>query len=333
MDALPAVSLEQVAEWVPPGPEKVLLHVGAGPAGELIALWCAEGDCEAFRGGRSPWREGALPESAARASLTITRHEPDGGWSVMATVRGLPVPYPMVQPMLNGSVLVAGAVCELRDTGPDRNAYVLNNRGQVELEATIGDGIQMLQATASGDVWVGFADTGIYGNHGWGDLPEEQPLAPVGGSGFVRFDRDLVKRWEFDATDLEKPDRAMWPITNVYAMNVTDDVAWIYYYTDWAIARVENGRIQFWETGPEGGATAMLVDGEEVALIGGYPPEHDLIRKGTLGAGAMENLKELRLVLADGTPVPPQAAKTARGSALHVITSDARYKLDLKSIR
>lgn len=327
VDALPAIRLTEVAEWLSPAPGHVLLDVGVGPSGELLALWCAGRDRALFEGTRAPQWQSPSPEAAAKVPVTITRHEVDGRWSVLATVRGLAVEHPVVQPLPDKQVLVAGTACELRASGPDRNAYVLDRDGHRVLQGTIGDGIETLQATATGDIWAGFADTGIYGNNGWGEPDDARSIAPIGESGLVRFDRGLVRRWEFDASG--QAGRPRWPIVNVYAMNVVGDVAWIYYYDDWDIVRVEDGRLRLWRTSSEGGATEMLVNGDTIALVGGYPPEHDLVRTGTLGADRLEAIQQSRLVLPDGAHLPPTVRMSARGNTLHVVTPDMRYKLEL----
>jgi hypothetical protein len=56
-------------------------------------------------------------------------------------------------------------------------------RGRPRPRRFFGDGIEHVQATSAGEIWVGFFDEGIYGNYGWGSGTQ----LPVGRTGLVRF--------------------------------------------------------------------------------------------------------------------------------------------------
>lgn len=240
--------------------------------------------------------------------------------------------------MPDGTVLIVGSQCELHPDGPDQNAVVLEANGAVLRRATLGHGVDHLQTTASGEVWAGYADEGIYGNWGWGDPdllgPDGQPVLPIGWSGLVRFGRSLSAEWEFDARGAagrealgdERPF-----IDGVLALNVIRETAWIYYFSAHAVARVEDDGTRLWATGREGGGL-LLVAGDRVAFVGGYPPEHDQITIGRLGEHRFEPSSAARLVLPDGSPLPPAARLVGRGSTLHVINDRTRLRLDLESV-
>ncbi|HEY6315534.1 MAG TPA: hypothetical protein VIY52_32665 [Streptosporangiaceae bacterium] len=105
----------------------------------------------------------------------------------MTQIADLALAHITVQPMPGGRFLVAGARCRWRRDGPDRNAVLYDAHGQVVSEHVLGDGIEHVLATSTGQVWVGYFDEGIYGNYGWGQADTQEP---VGAYGIVRFSPD-----------------------------------------------------------------------------------------------------------------------------------------------
>ncbi len=81
-----------------------------------------------------------------------------------------------------------------RRDGPDRNAVLYGADGQVVSEHVLGDGIEHVLATSTGQVWVGYFDEGIYGNYGWGGADSEEP---AGAYGIVRFSPRLEPEWHY----------------------------------------------------------------------------------------------------------------------------------------
>ena len=80
----------------------------------------------------------------------------------------------------------------------------------------LGDGIEDLQTTSAGQIWVSYFDEGIFGNLGW--------KRPVGSCGLRAFDSEGNSTFEF------KPVSGLESIVECYALNVTSDSeAWCYY--------------------------------------------------------------------------------------------------------
>ena len=48
--------------------------------------------------------------------------------------------------------------------------------GELRRQFVLGDGIKHVQTTAAGDIWVGYFDEGVYGNYGWGNDPDSEPI-------------------------------------------------------------------------------------------------------------------------------------------------------------
>ncbi|MFS8101582.1 hypothetical protein LFM09_31100 [Lentzea alba] len=301
--ALPTVRAWHHAELVPPQEGDVRVSASVGPAGEVVALWSATADPAALK-------------SAAR----VTVHVPDS--VIAAHIPALPLAYPTVQPLPDGQVLVVGARCRWRSKGPDRNAIVYDHAGAVLSEHTFGDGIEHVQATRSGEVWVGYFDEGVYGNYGWG---ETSSPPPIGSSGLTRFSADFAQEWQF-------PDNSKWDvISDCYALNVGNNATWACYYSDFPVVRIQNDTVTGWHNNI-GGAKALAVGGSRIALFGGYGPDHDRLVVGELGEERLHVLGEYRLVQPDGQPLPRTARVVGRGADLHVLLDNSWLRLGIEDI-
>jgi hypothetical protein len=173
-----------------------------------------------------------------------------------------------------------------------------------------GDGIQDVQITAGGEIWVSYSDEGVFGNYGWG-LGSDSP--PIGASGLVCFDTNAKKTWSYEAPV------GLGPIDDCYALNVGREVIWAYYYSDFPLVRIGRDRqIQAWRTGI-GGATAIAVDESRVLFFGGYGDDEHRCLVGELG------------------DLPSMATVTkwdaiGRGPLLHIFAGTSWYQLDVRTL-
>lgn len=208
---------------------------------------------------------------------------------------------------------------------PDRNAIFYDTDGQVAGEATVGDGIEHVAVARSGHIWIGYFDEGVYGNYGWGDA---ETAPSVGAAGLVRFSPDLEPDWRFPS----HVDQPWGAISDCYALNVVGDTVWACYYTDFPVVRVEAGTVTGWHNTIAHGIRALAVRDATVALFGGYGPDHDRLVVATLGQNRLHQAAEYRLVLPDGSPVPPDAQVVGRGPDLHLIVGLDRYRLGIDNV-
>ena len=176
-------------------------------------------------------------------------------------VRGERIPCAYVQPVPDG-VLVVGARCSWRqsESEPEKNAVVFDHCGVELRRFCLGDGINDVRVDRRGFIWVSYFDEGIFGNYGW----EGSGRRPLGAPGLVKFDGSGNSLAEYDAeaagTDA---------ICDAYAINLaSDDDVWVYFYTDFPIVHWHRGTYRRWRFG-EGGANAMAVRNDRVALYGG----------------------------------------------------------------
>ena len=303
----------------------VRVCASVGPAGEVVAVWTTAEGLEAVTsrtvsaGGASFPDPGATRPVAAR----ITVHAPE--LAAVTGIQDLALAHITVQPMPGDRFLVAGARCRWRRDGPDRNAVLYDADGQVVSEHVLGDGIEHVLATSTGQVWVGYFDEGIYGNYGWGEADSEEP---VGAYGIVRFSPGLEPAWHYPRYTEVGPWDA---VSDCYALNVDDTCTWACYYTDFPVVCIRDDIVTGWHNDITG-ARALAVAGSRVALFGGYGPDYDRLALTALGADRAQPAGEYRIVLSDGEPLPPGTQVIGRGSRLHFLTDTSWYQLDMDDI-
>jgi hypothetical protein len=108
-----------------------------------------------------------------------------------------------------------------------------------------------VQCATDGTIWAGYFDEGVFGGS---DTAE---------AGIARFNTGGQVIWSFNKTDNELF------ISDCYAMALDGAVPWTCFYTDFPIARIEQGVITHWRN-DIAGARTLAVDGDHVLLAGGY---------------------------------------------------------------
>ncbi|WP_143228171.1 hypothetical protein [Actinomadura meyerae] len=303
----------------------VQVRASVGPSGEVIALWSAAPDVQAVTSATTQpgWATFPDPRASRPATVRVTVHSPAP--TSATTIRDFPLAHPTVQPLPDGRILAVGARARWREAGPDRNAIVYSAEGTALAAETFGDGIEHVFTTATGHIWVGYFDEGVFGNYGSGGA--EGP-GPIGSSGIVRFSPDLKIDWHFPS-GMNDP----WGmIIDCYALNVGADAVWTCYYTDFPIVRVQDGTVTGWHNN-DAVARALIAEGSRVALYGGYSADHGRLVAGQLSDGRWQDTREYRVVLPDGRKLPDDVHVIGRGPDLHFLTSGGDwYRLDLDDI-
>lgn len=318
---LPTVALTHHTTLEPPREADRLVTAAVGPDGHIYALWSSPGGAAqlASQTVQPGWATFPDPRTAQPVAATVTGYAPEP--RVVARMGNLELAHPMIQPLPAGRVLLVGARASWRPEGPDRNAVVIDQDGRQLREATLGDGIESIQTTPSGDVWVGYFDEGVYGNFGWnGPGP-----APIGQAGIARFDSDLIMQWEFPP----HVDNPWGSVDDCYALNVVGEVAWACYYSDFPVVRIDGGRVSGWRNTVRGARALAVDDRGSILLAGGYGPERDRLVQGRLSNGELEVINESRLTLPNGAELPPQAIVIGRGTDLFVIAGRDCYRATL----
>lgn len=300
------------AELTPVDEHACLLDATAGPDGSMIALWTSVEGVEALTaryrnsGGASFARSRAERPVSAR----VVTYAPQV--CAVVPIAALSSAFPTVQTFPDGAVLVVGSRCRWTPEGPEHNAALYDPEGSLVRTGVLGDGIEHVAVSDSGDIWVGYFDEGVLGNFGWGGPGPE----PIGSAGLVRFDRSLRPVWRLDDTGM----------VDCYALNIDGDTAWAYYYTEFPIVRIAGGEITIWDT-PKGvtGAKAVAVAEDRVALYGGYGNDGKRLALGRLGDGRFHVERTERLDF-PRLRKPDHTALYGRGDTLHLIADQRWYR-------
>ncbi|WP_157412953.1 hypothetical protein [Aeromicrobium sp. Root236] len=222
-----------------------------------------------------------------------------------------------LQPLPDGRFVVVGSRAEWRDGVAEDNAHVYASDGSLDAVGCLGDGIEHVQTSADGSIWVGYFDEGIYGNDGWGGSGPE----PMGSAGIVRFSSDLQVQWEYP---LQQQD----PIDDCYALNVTGDDVWACPYSSFDVVRIRDGDVRSWSNEVEG-ARALVVSGDSVALVGGYEKDRDRLVIGQLDDDELQVQATGRLTMPDGRRLPEDTFVVGRGAELHALVGSDWFSWSL----
>jgi hypothetical protein len=316
------VRLAKHAVLTAPQEGHVLAGASVGPGGEVIAIWAASADEPRLTGRFGGQGGGSFPEPRARPPVpaVVKWYGRDHGEAVR--IDALPLGYPVAQPLPDGKILLVGPRSRWRPSGADRNAIVYDADGRFVADGILGDGINHVLTTGSGQIWVGYSDEGVFGNFGWG---REGP-SPVGACGLARFTPDLRQDWQFPrgADGLDS-------ICDCYALNLDGETAWTCYYTGFPVVRIDDGRPRGWRSQVTA-ASALIVGGGRLAQFGGYGTDRNLVVVSTLDDDEVRPAAEYRLVLPGGQDLPRGFRFFGRGPDLHVIAGDHWYRLGLDDL-
>ncbi|MEU6799150.1 hypothetical protein ABZ907_46305 [Nonomuraea wenchangensis] len=239
----------------------------------------------------------------------------------MVPIAAQSLAHPIAQPLPDGNVLLVGGRCSWRNGAAECNAAIYDADGKRRRVGVLGDGIEDVQTTPSGEIWVSYFDEGVCGSRGWG---EADSPAPIGSCGLIRFRPDLDIAWRYPY------DGEFGGIADCYALNVAGEDAWAYYYTDFPIVRIRAAAIAGWPTEVRG-AHALVVADDRVVLVGGYGDRRRLVA-GSIQGEAFSVDRPARLVMPNGRSVPRAANVLGRGSELHVVVGQSWLKLDIEEL-
>src|SRR5690606_35078474 len=100
-------------------------------------------------------------------------------------------------------------------------------------------------------------------------------------------------------------------IADCSALNVDGETAWACYYTDFPLVRIDGNAMTGWRNAVAEGVRAVVVGERTVGLFGGYGAHRHRLLVAARGERELTALGEYRLVLPDGSPLPP-AIRVAR---------------------
>jgi hypothetical protein len=220
---------------------------------------------------------------------------------------------PMVRALPGGGVLIVSPLCLRSKAGAaERNVVVFNGLEGQPRRFTIGDGVDDVQVTAEGQLWVAYSDAGVvgaYGRSGWGRISPETWIAPVGAAGLALFDLEGRRVHEYAPIDKVRP------ISDCFALNVVNDgTAWFSYHPGFPLVSLQpNGFTVAWQTGLAL-VEAVAVHGERVLLASAASCGRRQLHLGRLATGY---LRDLASVQVDSNVLRPDCALFARGAVLY----------------
>ncbi len=281
-----------------------LITVTAGPRADVLVL-CGEQPPDY----RIAQGLGIFPKLQADQTnrFRIYHHTP---WdTVTVTTLETPENIHEIQPIGNDRLLAVRS--RARDAS-DKNAHIYRVEGQHVRSFHAGDGIEDVQTTSNGQIWVSYFDEGVFGGSGPGQ--DGVVCFRSAGEPLVRFNQ------------LPGPSRS---IADCYAMNVVSDrEVWLYYYTDFPLVRLREGRFDREWTGiPVTGSGAFAVDEDRALFAGSYDQPSKLF---SVSLHSMQ-AEELQPVDRDGQLIDFRRA-FGRGSTLYLSTEDELYTLDLADL-
>ncbi len=189
-----------------------------------------------------------------------------------------------------------------------RNAYVFDKEGIILNKYAFGDGVQDVQTTPEGDVWVSYFD-------------QSDP-------GRLNCFNDGNKTFDFYYSIL-KENQHVPPIDDCYAMNVTPDCTNIYYYSDFPFLKI-NGENEFelFDDIPIEGCSAFAIHGYDVLFSQDYDAKPEVYLY------ALHEKKKItfKTLKPDGSILNYDQA-AGRGTKLFLIEDTEVYLLDVKHVK
>ena len=298
--------------------DRKLVSASIGPAGEAVLLAVsAEYEREPF--GKEERKEFAIfPLSKAKRHYpAVYIYMDDNG--VSETELGcVESAFPYVQPLPGGEILIVGARCHYCKGDPEQNAAVYSKTGELRRQFVLGDGINGVQTTADGSIWVSYFDEGIFGNFGWDK--------PLGASGLVSFDLKGRIIWEF------KPPQGIDTIADCYAFNVCANTVWACYYTEFPLVCVDSHfQVSAWKNQVYG-ANAIAVSASHVLHWGGYKDKRTRSVLQTFGGAILKNRREVQIEFSPGLDAGT-VTFIGRGSVLHAFSNNKWFTLDISKMK
>jgi hypothetical protein len=232
-------------------------------------------------------------------------------WADAASERLIDLPElelssPRVDLFPDGRVLLTDAWSTWQgETDYDCNGIIFDPRtGQMD-HIRLGHGISDLQIDERGRIWVAYFDEGILGNS-------------VGQAGLVCFSSYGEKIWEF-------PTDADYAIDDCYALNVAGAEAAIFFYSSFPVCKIgADFQLSWWRTELQG-CHAFAMSETEILFSSQYRESSDTAHLGRLAADEIVDVRQVRLLMPDGSP-RPSGRLQGRGKHLYHLGKDGVYR-------
>lgn len=287
--------------------EPIIVRVAVGPCSDVTVLTLETTPDMRMN---VPGRGGFLKLWADRLNHYRIDHLLGGRWHSL-TLSPTRENYHFVQPFGGDEWLLVRGRAE---SDSDPNASVYDSNGALSCSFHAGDGIQDVQTTDDGQIWVSYFDEGVFGDK------------TLGRAGLTCLDRSGHVRFRFNdlATADGVPD-----IADCYALNVcSEQNIWLCYYMDFPLVRLEEDRIAgLWSGLGVDGTSAFAVSGHHVLFAGGYD-QRNLLLLADLDSGTV---RKFAPVNTDGKSIQSFTA-FGRGNRLWLLVGHTLYVVDLSAL-
>ena len=204
-------------------------------------------------------------------------------------------------------------VRERSASNTDGNGHIYSAQGDLLRTLALGDGIEDIQTTADGQLWVSYFDEGVFGDTTFGRL------------GLACFDQNDLVVFGFNRMNQGS-------IADCYALNVvSNSEAWLCPYTNFQIVKLENNQInQSWDNNPIRGSHAFAVWKDKALFSGGYGEKDKLFVIDLYRTDSQELLKEeCNAVDESGNEIKFNSA-FGRASRLYLETDQSLFFVELQ---
>jgi hypothetical protein len=151
----------------------------------------------------------------------------------------------------------------------------------------------------------------VWGNYGWDD--------PIGAMGLIQWNAEGEKLYEFS------PQNGLGHICDCYALNVESNrYTWCYYYTDFPLVKIKDGKItQHWAI-PIKGSSAFAVSQHTALFRGGYHDHQHLYLMALQDNQVAKITRKIKL-----ENVSETAWVRARGDAMFFFDQNIIYRVSV----
>ncbi|MFC9620706.1 hypothetical protein ACFTXM_12105 [Streptomyces sp. NPDC056930] len=199
---------------------------------------------------------------------------------------------PRLDALPDGGFVLADA----RSKADEQHVQVFDALGRPSWTFRMGDAIEHLLADASGDLWVGYFDEGVYGND------------PLSHPGLRRWNSAGEPLWSFS------PGPGVMDMSDCVTLNVDGTTAWACPYMHYPLIEVRpDGTVRV-RTTRMSGVRGIALDGERVAFLHGV----STLTYGRLTEATVEPEQgPAQLVRPDGSALANNGT-VCRGTRIHV---------------
>lgn len=165
-------------------------------------------------------------------------------------------------------------------------------------------------------VWTSYFDEGVFGNYGWDN--------PIRSCGLRSWTNDGQTVYTYNNSGKNF-------IADCYALNiVNDNEVWFYYYTDFLLARIKNGSIDFFD--PKiSGADGFLIFDKYVLFRGGYDKQDEYHLLEVINNNKLQDKKKI-IFTDENKDVIKADNIDSKGSQIIIRVGTKLYRSDLKDI-